>query len=79
MAANALETESLSVVEMMQQFGTENACHEALEELRWPEGVACLRCGSTAISRIKERRQYDCDDCRYQFSVRVGTVKSNFS
>jgi len=36
--------------------------------------VKCPRCSSDKISRIKTRRQFDCDGCRYQFSVRVGTV-----
>jgi transposase-like protein len=45
-----------------------------LEELRWPDGVKCPRCNSDKISRIAKRRQFDCDGCRYQFSVRVGTL-----
>lgn len=66
--------EGLSIVEMIERFGSEDRCHEALEELRWPQGVACPRCHSKSISRIKERRQFDCNECRYQFSVRVGSV-----
>ncbi len=49
-------------------------CRAALEELRWPEGVRCLRCGSEKISRISTRRQFDCDSCRYRFSVTTGTI-----
>jgi len=74
-AANSpVESEHLTVVEMMQAYGTEDACHEALEELRWPNGVECPKCSSRAISRIRARRQYDCNKCRHQFSVRVGTI-----
>jgi transposase-like protein len=36
--------------------------------------VKCPRCESDKISRIAKRRQFDCDSCRYQFSVRVGTL-----
>jgi transposase-like protein len=60
--------------ELIERFGSEDKCHTYLEELRWPEGVQCPRCGSDKISRIKARRQFDCDGCRYQFSVRVGTL-----
>jgi transposase-like protein len=60
--------------ELIEQFGSEDKCHAYLEELRWPEGVKCPRCDSDKISRIKARRQFDCDGCRYQFSVRVGTL-----
>jgi transposase-like protein len=59
---------------LIERFGSEDKCHAYLEELRWPEGVKCPRCSSDKISRIKARRQFDCDGCRYQFSVRVGTL-----
>ena len=75
MSASEPDTDArLTIVELMRQYGSEDACHEALEELRWPDGVACPRCGSKAISRIKARRQFDCDGCRYQFSVRAATI-----
>jgi transposase-like protein len=55
-------------------FDTDAECRQALEELRWPEGVACLRCGSKSISRITTRKQYDCNTCRHRFSVTTGTI-----
>jgi transposase-like protein len=55
-------------------FDTDAECREALEDLRWPNGVRCLRCDSDKISRISTRNQYDCDSCRYRFSVTTGTV-----
>lgn len=60
--------------ELVSSFGTEDQCHAYLQDLRWPEGVTCPRCESKKISRIAKRRQFDCDSCRYQFSVRVGTL-----
>jgi transposase-like protein len=61
---------------VMEQFGTEDKCHAYLEAMRWPQGVRCLRCGGSSISRIETRRLFECNDesCRYQFSVRVGTI-----
>ena len=61
---------------LMEQFGTEDKCHDYLEQLRWPNGVECPRCGGRSISRIEKRRQFECnaESCRYQFSVRVGTI-----
>jgi transposase-like protein len=55
-------------------FDTDVECRQALEELRWPEGVRCVRCGSDKISRISTRKQFDCDACRYRFSVTTGTI-----
>jgi transposase-like protein len=64
----------MNLPELIDRFGSEDRCHAYLEELRWPDGVKCPRCGSDKISRIVKRRQFDCDGCRYQFSVRVGTL-----
>ncbi|MFN0152803.1 MAG: IS1595 family transposase [Gaiella sp.] len=66
--------QEMNLPELIERFGSEDKCHAYLEELRWPDGVECPRCESTSISRIVKRRQYDCDGCRYQFSVRVGTI-----
>lgn len=63
---------NLSVLNV--DFDTDKECRQALEELRWPKGVRCLRCNSEKISRISTRKQYDCDSCRYRFSVTTGTL-----
>ena len=56
-------------------FGSEARCRQLLERLRWPDGARCPRCGArSGISRIVARGQFECGACRYQFSVRVGTV-----
>jgi transposase-like protein len=64
----------MDICELIERFGAESNCHAYLESLRWPEGVKCPRCASEKISRIIERKQFDCDACRYQFSVRVNTI-----
>ncbi len=64
----------MNMMRLMSEFGTEDKCREILEELRWPEGIKCTRCQSDKISRIKDRNQFDCDVCRYQFSVLSGTI-----
>ena len=58
----------------MDRFHSDDRCREFLEGLRWPEGIHCPRCDSEKISRIKKRGQFDCDSCRYQFSVTAGTI-----
>jgi transposase-like protein len=67
-------TAEFNLTQLIEQFGSEDRCHDYLEGLRWPKGVRCPRCESDKISRIVKRRQFDCDACRYQFSVRVGTI-----
>jgi transposase-like protein len=59
---------------LIEQFGSEKKCREYLEALRWPDAITCPRCASIKISKIKVRNQFDCDGCRYQFSVTAGTI-----
>ena len=61
--------QEINLVELIDRFHSENACREYLEDLRWPDGMACLRCGSTSISKISTRDQLDCNSCRYRFSI----------
>src|SRR4051812_42028738 len=67
-------TAEFNLPELIERFGSEDKSHAYLEGLPWPNGVRCPRCDSDKISRIVKRRQFDCDGCRYQFSVRVGTL-----
>jgi transposase-like protein len=68
-------TEDVNLVSLIERFGSEEKCRAYLEELRWPDGPECPRCEvPTTVSRIEKRRQYECDACRYQFSVTAGTL-----
>lgn len=64
----------MNLVKLVDEFRSEEACRHFLEGLRWPAGVRCPRCDGKTISRIAERDQFDCDSCRYQFSVTAGTI-----
>src|SRR5690242_18777932 len=61
----------------------EDDCVAYLEQLRWPNGVACPNCGNRKISRFqakgksgKVRQICQClnRDCKYQFSATTGTI-----
>ncbi len=73
-SAMPAKTKSIDLPTLIERFHNEDACRTLLEQLRWPNGIACSRCGSLTISRIHKRNQFDCDSCRYQFSVTSGTV-----
>ncbi|MGZ4211367.1 MAG: transposase, partial [Actinomycetota bacterium] len=64
----------VSLVDLIEKYADEDKARAYLEGLRWPEKVSCPRCESQKVSRIRERAQFDCDSCRYQFSVTSGTV-----
>ncbi|MGD0350996.1 MAG: IS1595 family transposase [Verrucomicrobiota bacterium] len=63
-----------NLVKLIEDFRSEEQCRDYLEALRWPDGACCPRCQSKNISQIHERSQYDCNDCRHQFSVTAGSV-----
>jgi transposase-like protein len=64
----------MNLITLFERFGDEDRCRIYLEKLRWPAGVTCLRCLSPKISRIKKRNKFHCDSCKYQFSVKSGTI-----
>jgi transposase-like protein len=66
--------DDMNLIQLIEQFQDEKRCRAALESLRWPDGVKCPRCQSGKISRVLKRDQFDCDSCRYQFSVTAGTI-----
>ena len=64
----------MDLVKLMDDFNSDEKCREILEQLRWPNGVACIRCGSMHIRNTPSRNQYNCGGCGYQFSVTAGTM-----
>jgi transposase-like protein len=52
----------------------ERSCRVYLEQLRWPDGVSCLRCHAPHVGRLAARRRFYCRRCGYQFSVTTGTA-----
>jgi transposase-like protein len=67
----------MNLVKLVEQFSNEDKARQHLTELRWPNGVECPRCNSERVSPIKDRKQYSCNVCEYQFSVTSGTIFSD--
>lgn len=59
-------------------FTDEDKAREHLEALRWPTGPFCPHCGSFNATRLQGQKHrkgaIQCNDCREQFTVTVGTV-----
>ena len=66
----------LSLTKLMDMFPTAEAAEAWFVEQRWPNGVACVHCGSIRIKDVPSRKPmpYRCMDCRGHFSVRLGTL-----
>jgi len=67
-------TADMDLVTLVQRFNDEDACRTHLESLRWPDGVACIKCGSVSVYRLPKRNLFECKDCQHQFSVTTGTM-----
>ena len=62
-------------------FHDDDAARAHLEEQRWPNGPVCPHCGehhAEQITKLEGQKHrpglYQCNSCREQFSVTVGTV-----
>ncbi|MFO0702167.1 MAG: IS1595 family transposase [Nitrospira sp.] len=70
-------TADMDLITLIERFPDEDSCRRVLEALRWPDGVACVRCGSMSVWDIQKRNQYQCKDCDYRFSVTAGTIMND--
>lgn len=64
----------INLVNLVERFGSDEKSRAYLTELRWPDGVKCPRCKWKGVSELADRGQYDCNICRYQFSVTSNTI-----
>ena len=66
----------LSLTKLMQLFPDDATAEKWFVETRWPDGVACPKCGSMSITEVKNRKPspYRCRDCRKFFSVKTDTL-----
>ena len=74
----------MSLIDVNEQFLTDERCLAYLEATRWPDGVRCPVCGCERISRItrktasknKRAQIYQCleETRKQQFSVTNGTI-----
>jgi len=57
---------------------TDQQAREFFEQRRWPNGPACVHCGSVNVYRLGGESQrpglLECRDCKGNFTVTVGTV-----
>jgi len=74
----------MNLIDINEQFSTDEQCLAYLEATRWPDGVRCPVCGCERISKItrksesKNKRKfiYQCleESCKQQFSATNGTI-----
>lgn len=70
---------SLSVMELLRLFPTDQAADQWIAQNRWPNGVRCPRCDSPRIQHPVSHPSmtYRCRACRRFFSARTGTAMAS--
>lgn len=76
--------EPLDLSTIATEYATPEAAEAYFEQVRWPNGVACVQCGSVEVYEIKPKatstksrkhlKLWKCSECAAQFTVTVGTV-----
>jgi transposase-like protein len=76
--------EGVTLDEIMQRFGTDEAAREYVEAVRWPNGPVCPHCGNNDQTRLYEIAANpakkiraglrECRECGKQFTATVGTI-----
>lgn len=73
----------LNLISLAPYFSNDNKARELLEEIRWPNGPVCPKCGSVEAYKLEAKPEsktpvrpgvYKCKACRQQFTVTVGTI-----
>jgi transposase-like protein len=65
---------SMTLVDVINLFDTDEKCRELLVRLRWPNGVECLRCHEPVVELATAKQLFYCKACDYQFSVTASTI-----
>ena len=67
--------EGISILKLVDLFPDEESARVWFENLVWPEGRYCPRCGSMNTHEAKHAYSpYRCRDCKKYFSVKTGST-----
>ena len=66
----------VSLIRLFRMFPDDEAAEKWFIHTRWPDGMACPRCGSVNINKKTTHKTmpHRCRDCRRYFSVKKGTI-----
>ena len=66
--------DTINLFSLVDKFSSDEQCLRALEGLRWPNGVTCVRCGGESVFELPVRHKFKCRACKHQFTVTSGTI-----
>jgi transposase-like protein len=63
-----------TLIGAVRYFSDEAICRDFVADLRWPNGVRCMRCDGKELGFVSSRSLWRCKACRYEFTVKKGTI-----
>jgi len=64
----------MTLLQFQKRYRTEDDCLWALEQMRWPNGFVCSKCGHDDGYRLNRLRIIECTVCKTQTSITAGTI-----
>lgn len=65
---------TLTIIEFMKRFSSEDSCKAFLAHQKWSEGFCCRRCGGTHSVKGRTRHHRRCGSCRFDESATANTL-----
>lgn len=66
--------EGFSIIELFENYGTDEQCREELFKWKFKDGFVCSECGGKAFCQLKKRKLFQCNRCHHQTSVTSNTI-----
>lgn len=64
----------MNIIQVYQQFPTQDSCLAHLEKVRWEDKPICPYCKSNNSTILPKERRHHCNNCNTSYSVTVGTI-----
>ncbi len=64
----------MTLLQLQRRFSSEEECRAFFRKIRWPNGVTCPRCGTSAPYYTPSLAKWECKSCRYQFTLTSQTI-----
>jgi len=55
-------------------FPDEQSAFDFIDQERWLEGIVCPHCESERFGKPSSSSRYQCNGCRLEHGVRIGTI-----
>jgi hypothetical protein len=64
----------MNILSFVEEFPDEQSCIDHFKACREKEGVICKKCNSGKHYWLKNKRQWECKECKFRTTLRSGTI-----